>query len=316
MQAACQCSSRVAMAQQVSNASRGGKRTRGSDEAVGNAVKRRKGGPAIRVSLESLTRFAQSMAAEQQQYPAQSAPGTGTGTAAGQRALLARDSLLLVKDVVEQLTCKLIHASAGIALGRAPRAAQPRHKVRPCASSAMGEDPPPGHEGAVARAVAISDIHVDEAAARMGLDLEIPSMHAVNAAGTVSGPVAGAEEMARGGSVCTSAVEAAPGTISVTQTVAEAGAAAGLEAGAEARARPKASVSAPSSRPFQSVRCALRDGALHPMLVADQKGHCDQGADHLGSSASFVRVKEKRRPRGRTPKGKKWDYEKMEWADK
>ena len=38
MQAACQCSSRVAMAQQVSNASRGGKRTRGSDEAVGNAA--------------------------------------------------------------------------------------------------------------------------------------------------------------------------------------------------------------------------------------------------------------------------------------
>ena len=111
--------------QQVSNASRGGKRTRGSDEAVGNALKRGKGGPAIHVSLESLTRFAQSVAAEQQQHPAPSARETETVNAAGQRALVARESLLLVKDVVEQLTCKLIHASAGIALGRAPRAQRP-----------------------------------------------------------------------------------------------------------------------------------------------------------------------------------------------
>ena len=102
-----------------------------SGEAGGAAAKRVKAGPAIHVSLESLSRFAQSVAAVQQQQstPSSSTSSSSNRTGAPQRAQVARETLVLVKDVVEQLTYKLIEASAGIALGRA-HGAQGRWLVR------------------------------------------------------------------------------------------------------------------------------------------------------------------------------------------
>ena len=173
---------------------------------------------------------------------------------AGQRAPV-HASLAVVKDVVEQLTCKLIHASAGIALsvrlGSRVRAAlcsaQPQPQ-RPARS-----DPSPG-QGRY-QWLSPSAMCVDEAAARSGSRPRNTFMHAVMT-GTLQAQPQG-QAMAQGGSGCKT-VQAATDNV-WTQTVA--GKAAGLEAGLR-QGGPKATASALSSRPFRSVvraAVALRD---------------------------------------------------------